>query len=516
MIKVILPTLNVNDEMALLTKWFKKENEKVEKGEVICSFETSKSNNDVEAEQEGFIVNRKFKEGDQVPFNQAICYIIDNLEEHVKNWENVSQENKREEKQTNFNAGIKATKKAIKLAKSLNIDLKHLKISSVIREKDVFAFHNRTSSIGSSTEKPVITSAEKKQNIKADFFQTIRLDPAFKSLSSELKLLRYKEAGASFGKNVKLGFGSLILAKHIVIEDDVSIGENTYIECDELYLGKAVRIGDQNDFVSGKISIGDATHIANKVIVDLSGGKTKRSLLVVGSQCLIAVECYLNTSREIIIGNNVALSPRAMIYTHSFWQSVLEGFSANFNKVEIKNNAWLGSVAQLLPGVTVGEYSIVMSGSVVVNNVEPSTMVGGVPAIIQKKGIRKKLSPNAKNQVLLNLLKEFSDFIHVKGYFVTFQAFQDYAECVIDLKNDKHKKIILIFNKDSIDLTDSSAIYLGLSFKENLDHLTLFDVAAGKITGPEGRLSNELRNFLRRRGILFSPIHWHYSFEEGL
>ncbi len=51
----------------------------------------------------------------------------------------------------------------------------------------------------------------------------------------------------------------------------------------------------------------------------------------------------------------------------------------------IKKGAWIGAGAILLPGVTIGEYSLVAAGAVVTKDVLPYTMVAGVPAKVTKE-----------------------------------------------------------------------------------------------------------------------------------
>lgn len=46
----------------------------------------------------------------------------------------------------------------------------------------------------------------------------------------------------------------------------------------------------------------------------------------------------------------------------------------------IGDYAWLCSHCIILPGVTIGEGAIVASGAVVTKDVEPWTVVGGIPA----------------------------------------------------------------------------------------------------------------------------------------
>ncbi len=50
----------------------------------------------------------------------------------------------------------------------------------------------------------------------------------------------------------------------------------------------------------------------------------------------------------------------------------------------IGNDVWIGSRATLLGGITIGDGAIIAAGAVVVNNVPPYAIVGGVPAKIIK------------------------------------------------------------------------------------------------------------------------------------
>lgn len=48
--------------------------------------------------------------------------------------------------------------------------------------------------------------------------------------------------------------------------------------------------------------------------------------------------------------------------------------------ITIKQNAWIGAAATILPGVTIGENSIVGANSLVTKDVPPNTVVVGSPA----------------------------------------------------------------------------------------------------------------------------------------
>lgn len=54
--------------------------------------------------------------------------------------------------------------------------------------------------------------------------------------------------------------------------------------------------------------------------------------------------------------------------------------------IVLEKRSWIGSHATILPGVTIGENSIVGAGSVVTRDVPPNTIVAGNPAKFRTYG----------------------------------------------------------------------------------------------------------------------------------
>ena len=48
--------------------------------------------------------------------------------------------------------------------------------------------------------------------------------------------------------------------------------------------------------------------------------------------------------------------------------------------VKIGSKVWIGANVTILPGVTIGDGAVIAAGAVVNKDVEPNTVVGGVPA----------------------------------------------------------------------------------------------------------------------------------------
>lgn len=91
----------------------------------------------------------------------------------------------------------------------------------------------------------------------------------------------------------------------------------------------------------------------------------------------------------ITIEDYVSLAGGVYILTHSNpttpLREILGPSSKKVAPVLIKRGAWIAVNVVILPGVTIGENSIVATGSVVMHDVPPYTIVGGVPAKELKK-----------------------------------------------------------------------------------------------------------------------------------
>ena len=101
--------------------------------------------------------------------------------------------------------------------------------------------------------------------------------------------------------------------------------------------------------------------------------------------------CLLYRSMEwpsepylITIGNHVQLTRGVAIHTHGGGNVIRRKIADfdSFGKVVIKDWAYIGAHAQIMPGVTIGEGSIVAAGSVVTKSVPDGMVVGGNPAKI--------------------------------------------------------------------------------------------------------------------------------------
>ena len=104
----------------------------------------------------------------------------------------------------------------------------------------------------------------------------------------------------------------------------------------------------------------------------------------IGANSWIDGDAKLYSVDDIRIGHDAVVSEGAFICTAS--HDLASGTFALTNApIEIGDYAWICGHAIVLPGVKVGEGAVVAAGAVVTKDVEPWTVVGGVPARVIKK-----------------------------------------------------------------------------------------------------------------------------------
>ena len=91
----------------------------------------------------------------------------------------------------------------------------------------------------------------------------------------------------------------------------------------------------------------------------------------------------------VSIGNHVNLAQGITVtaLNHNFKDpgKRIDEQGVSTNPVTIGNDIWIGANAVILPGVTIGDHSVVAAGAVVTKDVPPHSLVAGVPAKVIKQ-----------------------------------------------------------------------------------------------------------------------------------
>jgi len=155
-----------------------------------------------------------------------------------------------------------------------------------------------------------------------------------------------------------------------------------------LFSVKNITVGRNTFFMSySNIQIGENFRIESNALLSASDGE-----LSIGNDVCLMQDSKINANRSTIkIGNYVLIAPNVVIQGTSHNPKytgkpiLLSGDSENKKSVYIEDDVWIGANAVINPGVKIGHGSIIGAGSVVTRDVEPYSIVGGVPARLIKK-----------------------------------------------------------------------------------------------------------------------------------
>ena len=128
------------------------------------------------------------------------------------------------------------------------------------------------------------------------------------------------------------------------------------------------------------IKIGRGTRLAGHL--DLTGYSPLAEQLRIGENCYINKGCQFNLGGIVTVESDVAVGMNCLFITNSHQISPAHHragpcFSA---PIRIGQGAWLGAGVTVLPGAQVGRGAVIAAGAVVVHDIPPNVLAGGVPA----------------------------------------------------------------------------------------------------------------------------------------
>lgn len=153
-------------------------------------------------------------------------------------------------------------------------------------------------------------------------------------------------------------------AKSIIIGDNVYIGSNVQIICDDFKIGDYSKIHHNTNIHGYKhCHIGHNAWIGQYTIIDCIGGTT--------------------------IGDNCGIGAHSQLWSHIKYGDTLEGCRFNEERsLNIGNDVWFVGHCIVSP-ITAEDKSMALVGSVITSNMKYNTIYAGVPA----KSISEKIGP---------------------------------------------------------------------------------------------------------------------------
>lgn len=119
-----------------------------------------------------------------------------------------------------------------------------------------------------------------------------------------------------------------------------------------------------------------------------------------GKYIFINHNTVFSTPHGMKIGNFVMIGPYCLFASvkHGFedWKKPMIFQPVSEAPITIENDVWIGAKVTIIGGVTIGNGAIVAAGSVVTKDVEPYSIVGGVPAKLIRYRFDEKIRSKAK------------------------------------------------------------------------------------------------------------------------
>jgi acetyltransferase-like isoleucine patch superfamily enzyme len=119
--------------------------------------------------------------------------------------------------------------------------------------------------------------------------------------------------------------------------------------------------------------------IGKKSVINMDQYILRNDRIVIDKYSHINRKCLLDGRGGLFIGESVSISFEVKLMTGSH-KINSESFLGDFKPINIDDYVWIGVGAIVLPGCKIGKGAVVAAGSVVTKNVEPYSIVAGIPS----------------------------------------------------------------------------------------------------------------------------------------
>jgi len=269
---------------------------------------------------------------------------------------------------------------------------------------------------------------------------------------------------------------AIIESNDIQIGKNVVIGDNVEIRCPE-----KIHIGD-NSVLTKDIKInctsfeaGEYLFMCDRVDIGRGGSYGPNSRVKIGKHVGIFEGTVINPSEEVEIGDDTGIGGDVMIWTHGAWLDVLQGFPSDFGPVKIGSNVWLPARSVVLPNVTIGNDVVIGINSIINRSLPDGCFAAGSPCKVIKENVYpKELSQGEKTNIVEGIIKDWIVLCEMKGITRTIKVRYECGNFPLE----------------------SGKIFLNQGYDE-----TIYNIEERNIQGYMNDVAEDLRDYLRRRGI---------------
>jgi acetyltransferase-like isoleucine patch superfamily enzyme len=128
---------------------------------------------------------------------------------------------------------------------------------------------------------------------------------------------------------------------------------------------------------AGSITCGRLSLRCKTIPIEI--GAAKQGSLTLGERVFINTGATVVANHRIEIGADCLIGDLVAIFDSNYHR-MEPSSGTRIAPVRLGTNVWVGRSAIILPGVTIGDHSVIAAGSIVTSDVPARTLVAGVPA----------------------------------------------------------------------------------------------------------------------------------------
>ncbi|MDD3925973.1 MAG: acyltransferase, partial [bacterium] len=167
----------------------------------------------------------------------------------------------------------------------------------------------------------------------------------------------------------KVFFGRDMVLRH---PQKICLGNSVY--CDDY------TVLDAKGSDNRGISVGDNVIIGRATVLSCKNGDIE-----IGENTNIAMNCFIQSSKRVVIGANVLIAPYCYLigggsHRHDRTDIPIMAQGQQVRELVIGDDVWLGAGVKVMDGLTIGSGSIIGAGAVVTRDIPPYSIAVGMPA----------------------------------------------------------------------------------------------------------------------------------------
>ena len=322
-------------------------------------------------------------------------------------------------------------------------------------------------------------------------------------MPSFLKVFTYRTfLGYKIGRGVTISFGGVVVGREVSLGDHVEIGFLAVVSGRHITIGRHSSVGTMSYVACERIEIGEDARIREQVYV--GGPQLPESRFALGDRTIVLQMAFINPTKPVVIGNDTGIGGHCLIFTHSAWLNVLDGFPVTYQGVTLGNSVWLPWRIFVMPGTTIGDGTVIGANSLVQGTIPPHSLAVGSPAKIIRENWPEVLPPNKRAAKIKEMVSEFDRYVEYDG--ITIERGTPYR---LYRRNGSAWRLLWLEAEGTVpsdlrrgDTVLSESALTGGSLDEFRNQGIYWLDLGGKTRSRSGNpLAEELHTFLGRYGI---------------